>query len=201
MTIFMSKYLRLTAGRREGIQAFAKAFDEHKFGPHNNNASIPHRAGRAAKAQNVKMVVADMIELIRANPDNPELEKHLEDYLGFIKKNKPKGEKTEGPLFQPQWSSERIIRPEKIPFGPLGFYKGSMNLLPAMMGAGKTSTILKAMAETGKKVALFTQESWDFIDRWWKNFGGKINEKTQKWRDLFFPKTRISPPNTSIGKI
>ena len=189
--------LEAYSGAVGGNTGFRQGFsDEHKFGPHNNNASIPHRAGRAAKAQDVKMVVADMIEMIRNNPDNPELEKHLEDYLEFVKKNKPKrgAAEKEGPLFTPVWANKRIIRPEKIPFGPLGFYKGSITLLPAMMGSGKTSTILKAMASIEGKSAIFTQESWDFIGLWWEFFGGKYDEKTQTWPNLWFPQDPNFPP-------
>lgn len=64
------------------------------FKPGQNNRAIPYRAGKA----DINKIETDLQELIRNNPGNPELPKHIKDYvLKFINsgkkygfKNKPK---------------------------------------------------------------------------------------------------------------
>ena len=62
--------------------------DFNSFGPENNNRLIPMKAGKA----DILSFPRDIIELGKNNPGNPELEKHLNDYLNcFYRAGKKHG--------------------------------------------------------------------------------------------------------------
>ena len=58
-----------------------------EFGPGKNNRAIPQRAGKAGKLACLKTAKKDLFDMIQKNPNNPELEKHIDDYMGFFLKS------------------------------------------------------------------------------------------------------------------
>ena len=65
-----------------GSAIAAKNGGEHReFGPGKNHRAIPQRAGKAGARRDTRQMETDLNELIGRNPGNPELSKHLVDYV------------------------------------------------------------------------------------------------------------------------
>lgn len=55
--------------------------EDTSFGPGKNNKNIASRAGKAGASGSITQLANSLIELVQNNPGNPELGKHVTDYL------------------------------------------------------------------------------------------------------------------------